>query len=964
MKRLFKVLLLSLIVAISAVGFMACKNKNDDGAGGGGGGGGTPPTPIEAPLYNNESRDPKYNVYNGITVDGVVSLNEWDKYDSLVFEEMQIGGVSHYVEWGSTFSDEGVVFFAKVLGSPAYYNPERLIYENSGVELFLAPRGETSLEDGKTWEIELFPNGEYGSHLWSAYGDIKGAYRRANCDIDIVGTVDGELNSPQNNGYTIEWMIPWLYLGLDEAPAYVNADLAVMYCPSYTGKREAWVSLRNTYGESFSWTNPYEWYAFTKDGVFDENGATLYTVNGNTTPVGGSIEVLGSYKDGTTVVAKPENGYQLKSLKVNGVQVNALSYSVSAKFDRHLDIEVEFKPIEGNPFTFVPKAGYAYTEKLPVGTDVPITLVGDNGIYAGITDEDGKAIIYAPDGDYSVIIPNYNGGSLTLNYDQNGDNVYEIVLVKGVLATTGTGATLTDNESASGATLTGVISDTDRLLSGFGSLGVDFSGKVILDYVYGVDGSSIACTFIRWSSLANTFYNNQVAWQSNKLILKEDEKSVKEVLGTGIIEANIIYVVEDNKVACYLKTGDVYEHLFTNVAGGKVTGFSFESVENRGTYYYKNIKVYDGVYAENYSKAIVSATENPDVTTTISKENVSFGDIITFTASPNEGDTSVMITGVTLNGNPVDYSTDANGVVTYTFTHLGGVDAYNFAVNTIKVNSDPVEFTVKHKFAYLDPALVSNGVQFTILGTEGTFTGTVNNGKISIKIPDGVFTISGLGYASTTITVENGYANLNEVVLLRQVISHYGSYGSLVTDGTNGANGGSVDFGSNTSVKFVKEYFYFGESVDWSKLAVIEYDFTLSNDAKIFSGIFFRSNDKLNTTRFGAYFNQGSWAGSNINIRHNDNKTTQYVANADNSISDGSSVTIKVVCVSNGTTVDFYVINKSGVINKVFTETVTDSFTHVMTKIDDHESGSCKWTNVKIYDGNDATVKLTELGIN
>ena len=202
MKKLFSILLLLALVLTCAFSFVACKKPDggDNGPSGGpsdGPSGGNPPTvQITPPSYENESRNDKFNVYNGITVDGQVSQGEWDNFDKLYFAEMMLGGVPHQVEWSCTFSDQGVVCYAKVLGSPAYYNPERDITSNSGVELFIAPRTETSLEDGLTWEIELFPNGEYGSHLWTAYGDIKGAYRPANCDIDLVGTVDGELNQP------------------------------------------------------------------------------------------------------------------------------------------------------------------------------------------------------------------------------------------------------------------------------------------------------------------------------------------------------------------------------------------------------------------------------------------------------------------------------------------------------------------------------------------------------------------------------------------------------------------------------------------------------------------------------------------------------------------------------------------------------------------------------------------------
>jgi hypothetical protein len=212
--------------------------------------------------------------------------------------------------------------------------------------------------------------------------------------------------------------------------------------------------------------------------------------------------------------------------------------------------------------------------------------------------------------------------------------------------------------------------------------------------------------------------------------------------------------------------------------------------------------------------------------------------------------------------------------------------------------------------------------------------------------------------------VQDGFASATDLTLLRKVFSHYGSYASLADDGTTHVNGGSIDFGTDTSIKFIKQYFYFAESVDWSKQTVIEYDYTLSNNAKIFSGICFRSCDKDNTTNFGTYFNMGSWAGSNILIRPLNNTSNQTTITSANGFATEGDVTLKAVIVSSGTTLDFYLKNAQGQVNKIYSLTATATINHVITKIDDHESGYCKWSNVKIYDAGDATFKLAELGIN
>ena len=125
-------------------------------------------------------------------------------------------------------------------------------------------------------------------------------------------------------------------------------------------------------------------------------------------------------------------------------------------------------------------------------------------------------------------MPNYNGGEITLTYQTGGENTYDLVFNKAVLDTVGTGAVLTDNNSANGATLTGTPSATTKSLSGFNGAGIDFSGKVILDYVYEVDATFKTCTFIRWQATNGNFYNNQVAWANNVLTLKDFETVVPQ----------------------------------------------------------------------------------------------------------------------------------------------------------------------------------------------------------------------------------------------------------------------------------------------------------------------------------------------------------------------------------------------------------------------------------------------------
>ncbi|MBO5285913.1 MAG: hypothetical protein J6B16_03340 [Clostridia bacterium] len=772
MKKLFKVLLLALLVVVSAIGVMACNNKNNDG----GGGGGTPPTPttpIYPDQYHDESRDPDFNVYNGITLDGVMSDGEWDNYN--VYEtEISLGGVDHDVIWCSTFSNEGAVFAIQVEGTPVYYNINRSMTENSGIEIYVAPGGTTDVM-GKAWQMEIMPNGIYQTHLWHSFGGHNG-YRTANAYLEVEGTVLGApLNDPNSTGYVIEWMIPWSVFGYNsnQKPSHINMDVAFLYCSTFNGPRDAWVSMRQTKeNKIYSWTNPSSWYTLTEFGFYNEDGDILSVINDGEEVVNGTVEVSGTFKEGGAVVITPDDGYVLKSLVINGKKVNSLYYSMAPASERVLYIDVEFKPAIGNPVDFNVVGGYVYTEKVNLGKNISFALTNEAGeVFVGLTDDDGVATVYVPDGEYAYSMDGYTGGTVTVN---SADNVaYDLTFTKIGISADGKGATISGLDSTDGVTIIGTPSSTLRMLNGFGSnSSVDFNGKVVVEYDYEVELGQKTCTFLRWLTTADTFYNNQVAWVgANYIDLKQKETIVTRVPGDpdGIARVHIVYVIEDNTATCFLKTTDGYELLFTNVAAGKITGYYLESVENETYYAYKNFKVYDGVFANQIAKAPLTVSSTGESSVEFNKPQASLGDLITVTVTPNEAtEGKNVVTSVKINNEDVDYVVNADGTIVAEFRHNGNIPAYDVAVTTANVN--PVEVDLSIKITDIkDNLFALANKDFKVSGVLTAFGTTDADGNATLELVDGSYIIEVDGYLKSTFVVADGALTTDNILIAENI---------------------------------------------------------------------------------------------------------------------------------------------------------------------------------------------------
>ena len=271
-KNKIKVLLLCLILAVCSLSLVACKNRN----GGGGGGGNTPPQLPTFEDYVDDSRDGKYVTTDDVTIDGVLSNSEWGSQNFFV-KTLEIGGVAHDIEFSSIFTSDGLVMGVSVLGTPAYYNAGRSLRNNSGIEFYLSPGDSTNINGTPTWEMQFSAAGISGSSKRNKAGkNGEWAYSSCNQYMVLESQIDGELNDPDNLGYVLEFMIPWSAIDLKAPPKNVCIDIAVIYCASQVGSREAWYSTAQNTRPDYAWVNPQGWHKLTADGYYDDTDYGLW----------------------------------------------------------------------------------------------------------------------------------------------------------------------------------------------------------------------------------------------------------------------------------------------------------------------------------------------------------------------------------------------------------------------------------------------------------------------------------------------------------------------------------------------------------------------------------------------------------------------------------------------------------------------------------------------------------------
>ncbi len=203
-------------------------------------------------------RDLEYPDTN-IEVDGVVNASEYgDGY--LSFSDVNDVNMKVYAHMG----EEGVFFGFVSDDKNVNYNPRNAVYNNTSVEIQVAPFGTTSLNVNA---IQLRLGADGTTEQWVGFRSEDG-YTYSKKYIPEMGAVhvNGELNG-EADGYSAEIYVRYAALGLSEKPGSVICAPSFNTLPDVTNStRATWTLMLGC-----NLDNPSTWY------VVDGTGMTGHT---------------------------------------------------------------------------------------------------------------------------------------------------------------------------------------------------------------------------------------------------------------------------------------------------------------------------------------------------------------------------------------------------------------------------------------------------------------------------------------------------------------------------------------------------------------------------------------------------------------------------------------------------------------------------------------------------------------
>ena len=359
-------------------------------------------------LYGYTNQDPKRaSADDGFSIDGVFDEQVY-KDNTWLYLHNENGSSKVDLAITSYYGENGMYFaFDDTETTPIYINSNRRTELNSGVELYLAPDGVTSINgEEDIFEIDLLADGQVnfkrraGNNSWVNVAS-------SNDIMAYLGTTlkGGAANTEECYGYTMEFFIPWdylEYLGLDvstvkKSHMWVNPAHITSY--NYSGTDSSvdryWYSFAKQKGGD-GWNNVTKYYRFNEKGAMDTVPVTL--VEGEHYTITGSRNVIVNMKAYVTIT--PEKGYAISSVLCNGEEkIKKVSYnedgSVLAVFKgpenpKGLTISAEAEKVTEGPKTLKGQVNLKNLGGSDSLIDLWIACVGPKGETQITPDKDGR----------------------------------------------------------------------------------------------------------------------------------------------------------------------------------------------------------------------------------------------------------------------------------------------------------------------------------------------------------------------------------------------------------------------------------------------------------------------------------------------------------------------------------------------------------------------------------------------
>ena len=418
--RTFKVLTFTLAAAAlsGAIACAACSNDTylpDD-----------PPYDFENPVEEL----PEYD--SSIALDGVLDES---RYSDLKWLETQYSdaNVKVNVKSAAFLGEKGIFMLFDVDDPAVFVNPDRSGSWNSGIELYLARPGVTSLE-GEAWEIDLTP----GLDQVATRLQLGGAFQSMHTAKDETPIMrsqgkGGEVGATGATGYTIEAFFPYAFLGAErEDLAYINMNTVLLRTYNYEDpQNRLWYNFGEENKSGYSWSDPESWWKF------DENGLVCYTVtaetDGNGSLTAKTFNVL--EHEALEIAISPKDGYRLKSITVDGEDRTAEVYIENGRSMLRIEnilsdltVRAEFAELPAVTHTLSGKLTL-FGEELTAEQAASLSLIVNCGgaVYECAIDEKGSYLADIPEGEYTAVLSKEDGFVLAeLHGDLTADRVLDI----------------------------------------------------------------------------------------------------------------------------------------------------------------------------------------------------------------------------------------------------------------------------------------------------------------------------------------------------------------------------------------------------------------------------------------------------------------------------------------------------------------------------------------------------------
>mgnify|MGYP001851068556 CR=1 FL=1 len=368
---------------------------------------------------------PAHKTDDGINIDGVLNEAVYNANGKRWYNGLKVDGEERAkVDVTTHFGEEGVyvAYDVEELTNKVYYNPNRSSWLNSGVEMYFALDGTTSIDTPSAFEVDMVCSGELSFKRRfknSGWVNVETTY-----DITPVyaaATKGGNYNSDACYGYSGELFIPYDFLeclglleeGQKPQEVYINPVLITSY--SYDGTLQSdrnWHNLAAADTDGNGWDNPSSFFHFDENGLVSYDIKTKIEGKGTVSSDKGYNFALKN--NSLTLNVSAEDNYTLESLTINDAPAvitykdyKAQIYLPSVNED--LNVKAVFKQVTATP-RFV--SGNIVPSGVEAGqgiTDMQVKYF-DGFAYRDLTTVNGAFAGYIPEGECEIVVTSRNSG--------------------------------------------------------------------------------------------------------------------------------------------------------------------------------------------------------------------------------------------------------------------------------------------------------------------------------------------------------------------------------------------------------------------------------------------------------------------------------------------------------------------------------------------------------------------------